>query len=63
MKEVVHQTIKRQSSEPKLEIGERVSLKDDLIGVVRARYVPASSPNEVCYVVEVISDKSGRTRT
>ena len=57
-----HQTIKRRSDEPKLQIGERVSLKDGGIGVVLARYTPSGGQNEVCYVVEVLSNEGGRPR-
>ena len=54
-----HHTIKRRSDEPKLQIGERVSLKDGGIGVVLARYTPSDVPNEVHYVVEILSDEGG----
>jgi len=52
-----HHTIRRRSDEPKLQIGERVSLKDGGIGVVLARYTPSGAPNEVRYIVEIISDE------
>ena len=51
------QTIKRRSDEPKLQIGERVSLKDGAIGVVLARYTPSGVQTEVCYIVEVLSEE------
>ena len=50
-----HHTIRRRSDEPKLQIGERVSLKDGQIGVVLARYTPSDARNEVRYIVEIIS--------
>jgi len=53
-----HQTIKRRSDEPKLQIGEKVLVKEGVIGVVLARYTPSGGHNEVCYVVEILSDES-----
>ena len=55
-----HHTIRRRSDEPKLQIGERVSLKDGQIGVVLARYTPVGAPNEVRYVVESLSAEGGK---
>lgn len=52
-----HQTIKRRSDEPRLEIGDRVSVREGVIGVVLARYTPSGGGNEVRYIVEVISDE------
>ncbi len=57
VKEAAHQTIKRRSDEPRLEIGDRVSVREGVIGVVLARYTPSGEENEVCYVVEVVPDE------
>jgi hypothetical protein len=57
-----HQTIKRRSDEPKLQIGDKVLVKDGVIGVVLARYRPSGGQNEVCYVVEVLSDEGEKPR-
>ncbi len=62
VKEAPHHTIKRRSDEPRLRIGERVSVKDGVIGIVLARYMPPSAPNEVRYVIEIIPDE-GRKGT
>ncbi len=55
-----HHTIKRRSDEPKLQIGDRVSVKEGVIGVVLARYTPSGGGNEVRYVVEIISDDGNK---
>lgn len=55
VKEPPHHTIKRRSDEPKLQTGDRVSLKEGGIGVVLARYTPSGGRDEVRYIVEVIS--------
>lgn len=56
VKEPSRQTIRRRLDDPKLEVGETISLKDDANGVVIARYIPSGRSDEVCYIVEVISD-------
>jgi hypothetical protein len=48
--------------EPKLEVGDIVSLKDGESGIVLARYIPPGRANEVCYIVEVISNDEKRGR-
>ena len=54
MKEEPRQTtLKRRSEEPKLEIGDTVSVKEGVIGVVLARFVPPGKSNEVHYIVEL----------
>ena len=58
-----HQTIKRRFDEPKLQIGEKVSVKEGVIGIVLARYTPSGAPNEVRYVVEIISDEGEKGRS
>jgi hypothetical protein len=57
-----HHTIKRRSDEPKLQIGERVLVKEGVIGVVLARYTPSGTPNEVRYIVEVLPGESEKGR-
>ena len=57
VKETPHQTIRRRSDEPKLQIGERVSVKEGVLGIVLASYTPSGAPNEVRYIVEIISDE------
>ena len=57
VKETPRQTIRRRQDDPKLELSEDVSLKKGVTGVVLARYIPSSKPNEVCYIVEVMSDE------
>lgn len=54
--EAPHRTIRRHSDEPRLELGAKVALKDGVIGVVLARFIPSRRPNEVHYVVEVRSE-------
>jgi hypothetical protein len=42
------------SNEPKLEIGETVTVREGVIGVVLARFRPSGSRgNEVHYIVEL----------
>ncbi len=60
VKEAPHHTIKRRADEPRLRIGERVAVKEGVIGVVLARYTPAGAPNEVRYLMEIIPDEGGR---
>ncbi len=61
VKEAPHHTIKRRAEEPKLRIGERVSVREGVIGIVLARYTPSGAPNEVRHiVVEIIPDEGGR---
>lgn len=54
--EPCRQTLRRRLDEPKLELGEKISLKDGATGVVLARYIRSGRQNEVCYIVETISD-------
>jgi len=62
VKEAPHQTIRRRLDEPKLEIGDRVSIKDGVNGVVLARYTPSGGRNQVCYIVEVMSEEGEKER-
>ena len=57
MEEQPLETIKRRSDEPKLEIGDEVLLKDGDVGIVLARYVPSSHPDQVRYIVQVPPNK------
>jgi hypothetical protein len=62
VKEAPRHTIRRHLNEAKLELGDTISLKDGATGVVLARYIPSGRPDEVCYVVERISDNGERER-
>ena len=54
MTEVPHQTIRRRSDEPKLELGDVVPIKEGVTGIVLARFIPSGlKRNEVHYIVEV----------
>jgi hypothetical protein len=48
----------RRLDEPKLQIGEKVLVKEGVVGVVLAWYTPSGGQNEVRYIVEVLSDES-----
>jgi hypothetical protein len=56
VKEAPRHTIRRHLDEAKLELGDTISLKDGAIGLVLARYISSGRSDEVCYIVEVISD-------
>ena len=58
VKEPEHKMISRRSDEPKLEIGAVISIKEEVIGVVLARYTPSGRPNEIRYIVDVVPTKS-----
>jgi len=62
VKEAQRQILRRRLDEPKLEVGNIVPLKDGESGIVLARYIPPSRANEVCYIVEVISNDEKRGR-
>ena len=62
VKEVQRQILRRRLDELKLEVGDIVSLKDGESGIVLARYIPPGRANEVCYIVEVISNDEKRGR-
>ena len=62
VKEAQRQILRRRLDEPKLEVGDIVSLKDGESGIVLARYIPSVRANEVCYIVEVISNDEKRGR-
>jgi hypothetical protein len=49
-----HKTLIRRSDEPKLEIGDLVSIREGVVGVVLARFNPSGERcNEVHYIVEL----------
>jgi hypothetical protein len=58
VKEASRQTIRRSLDEPKLEIGETISIREGVTGVVLARYTPSGRHGEVCYIVELLSNDS-----
>ena len=45
--------MRRRLDEPKLDVGDRVELKDGTCGIVIARYTPSGHRNEIRYVVRV----------
>ena len=54
VKEAPHRTITRRSDELKLEIGDRISIEEGLIGVVLARYTRSGDVrHDVHYIVEL----------
>ena len=62
VKEAQRQILRRRLDEPKLEVGDIVSLKDGESRIVLAWYIPSGRANEVCYIVEVISNDEKRGR-
>jgi len=59
VKEAPRQTLIRHADQPKLEVGEAVVIKDGVIGVVLARFIPSGQEtNEIHYIVELRSDRS-----
>ena len=56
------QTIKRSMDQPTHDVGDIISITEGVNGVVLARYTPSGGQNEVCYVVELISN-GGAKRT
>jgi len=61
--EAPRQTIRRSLDEPKLEIGDSVSIREGVTGVVLARYTPSERRNQVCYIVEVLTEESETERS
>ena len=46
--------VTRRSDEPKLEIGETISIEEGLVGVVLARYTRSGDPrHDIHYIVEL----------
>ena len=62
VKEAQRQILRLRWDESKLEVADIVSLKDGETGIVLARYMPPGRANEVCYIVEVISNHEKRGR-
>ena len=62
VKEAQRQILRRRLDEPKLEVGDIVSLKDGESRIVLAWYIPSGRANESCYIVEVISNDEKRGR-
>jgi hypothetical protein len=54
VKQAPHRTITRRWDEPKLRIGDTISIEEGLVGVVLARYTRSSDArNDVHYIVEL----------
>ncbi len=54
MKETPRQTLVRRSDEPKFEIGDAVLIREGVVGLVLARFIPAGERrNEVHYIVQL----------
>ena len=54
MQEAPRRTLVRRSDEPKLEIGDTVLMKDGVVGLVLARFIPAGKRgNDVHYIVQL----------
>jgi hypothetical protein len=52
-------TIARRSDEPTLEIGDTISTKEGVVGVVLARYTPSGDrKNEVRYIVQLTQEET-----
>ena len=47
------QTIVRRTDEPKLALGDTVIVKQGVVGVVVARFVPTAKPGEVHYILQM----------
>jgi len=54
VKQALYRTVTRRLDEPKLEIGDTISIEEGLVGVVLARYMPSGDAgNDVHYIVEL----------
>jgi hypothetical protein len=54
LKRVPHRTVTRRWDEPKLEIGDTISMEEGLVGVVLARYTRSGNArHDVHYIVEL----------
>jgi hypothetical protein len=61
VKEPSRQSITRRADEPRLELGYTVAIKEGVVGVVLARFVPtAVKGNEIHYIVELRSDEEAK---
>jgi hypothetical protein len=56
--------LKRRSDEPKLEIGDTVLMKEGVVGVVLARFIPTGERrDEVHHIVQLKPDETERRAT
>ena len=54
LKQAPHRTVTRRWDEPKLEIGDTISMEEGLVGVVLARYTRSGNArHDVHYIVEL----------
>jgi hypothetical protein len=54
LKQAPHRTVTRRWDEPKLEIGDTISMEEGLVGVVLACYMRSDDArNDVHYIVEL----------
>ena len=54
LKQAPHRTVTRRWDEPKLEIGDAISMEEGLVGVVLARYTRSGDARkDVHYIVEL----------
>jgi len=54
LKQAPHRTVTRRWDEPKLEIGDKISMEEGLVGMVLARYTrPGNARHDVHYIVEL----------
>jgi hypothetical protein len=54
VKQAPHRTLTRRFNEPKVEIGDTISLDEGIVGVVVAHYTRSDDPrHDVHYIVEL----------
>jgi hypothetical protein len=54
VQEAPRRTLVRRPDEPKLEIGATITIKDGVVGLVLARFIPSGERgNEVHYIVQL----------
>ena len=54
LKQAPHRTVTRRWDEPKLEIGDKISMEEGFVGVVLARYTRSGNArHDVHYIVEL----------
>ena len=51
-----HRTVTGRGDEPKLEIGDKIQIEEGVFGVVLACYIRTGKQNQVCYIVEILSN-------
>jgi hypothetical protein len=60
VKEAPHRTVTRRLNEPKLEIGDTISIEEGLVGVILARYTRSGDDrHDVHYIVELRREAEG----